>query len=341
MTGEQQKSQNDNQTVNSDWLKWLGIGLGSGGLGVILAAIISGYFGIVVKRTMEPIPNQNPSAKIKVFLEKGNEKEKMIVESGNPEYLDYPSGKELTLDGGASKDFGSGYISKYEWLVDKEFASDGDYYIFQRRYGEKIDNKYRIELTVHDDANGLDHAILWIYIIPEAQQESASYEWIPVEGNRKLSDLGAFKLGEEHGEERFLCRVLYEDRYRIGKTVDGKCNFPYYESLTVVSNTKIKTPGEDEPELGNFYVLKVDSAQSLDWVSYNPLRQKNYPKNSIKFVGSAEGEKSYICKAFYQGAEHPGIVDQDFCVFSYGNAVGFVPNEDSQIYEILVESSSN
>ncbi|MEA5447367.1 hypothetical protein VB780_02220 [Leptolyngbya sp. CCNP1308] len=307
---------------------WKQLLLGGGLLGVVVA----GLFKIAETYINKSLPNQKPAVAVKAFVSNGE----VTIKNDSPTRIPYVSGEELTLDGAGSDDK-DGKINKYEWLIDEEIVGDRNYLLFKEEFDNQSDNKYRVVFNVYDNKGESSQVSFWVDVSPGVAQKSNFYEWSSVNSESDLSKLNAFRIGDEDGQPRYLCRALYEGEYKIGKTVSGQCNVPYYSGLQVETDKEVLTFDENEIILSDYEILE-DSESILFWASYEPFSDNEYPENAVRFISSAAGEESLVCKAKYRGAEHPGIVDQGFCLFSYGGAVGFVPNNgsDSQIFKILV-----
>jgi len=320
----------------ASWKILVGGGGVLGALAVVSAAVINTSPEVISIFTS----NNKPDARIRVF---GVEKEPITIVGNEPTEIPVSSNEDLTLDGRASDD-DDGRISKFEWFINDELVGELEYYTFSKEYRNNEGNKYDVELKVTDNKNEPGLVSLWIVVEPGSQKSSDSpHMWLPVKSGSRIPQ-GALKIGEENGQPRYLCRFLDGNQFRIGKTVvdersgNAICNFPYYESLKVVSSTHLEISEPDEPDEDSYEVLVQAEPQTLDWVNYNPLRNDDYPSDAFSFTESEDAQEASICKASYEGAEHPGVVKEGFCVFSHGDRVGFVPNEENQVYQVLIEN---
>ena len=168
---------------------------------------------------------------------------------------------------------------------------------------------------------------------PTEGNSNVPYVWESFsKGNRIPKDRAVY-IDTENGQERYLCRGRFSGNLMAGKTVQGNCNIPYYSRLRL-DTSPISTENEKELSLSNYEVLLVNESRPR-WVSTVPGK---IPENAQR-VSNTVKDSPHICRARYEGAEHPGNIDGDLCIFSWGGAVGYVPYDDPEspkTYDVLI-----
>lgn len=211
------------------------------------------------------------------------------------------------------------------------------------------DLPYFIRLRVLDTKNSIDEDVITVKVNSELEvkNNSSVYEWQTLaQGENPPQSLieKILKIDTERGQERYLCRALYNNKILIGKTVSNDCHVPIYEAIqdakAGTTPTVVGNPVPEEKYGFHQYDILLAEKGALEWEETNKEKvlSGEIPDNLFKVTKNAN-EEALVCRAKYFGALHPGMIENGFCVYSYGGGVGYTPNhvpESPDTFEILV-----